>query len=292
MMGSDHPSPKSSAPSAVLFRAWVAFCRNWPFIRGRDRIMRLSISSPRIKKFLQGQPEWMQTREGFRMQVNRELDYTSFMLRLFGNLEPKTGKFILDNMNDSEAFLDIGANVGYFGLLVADRFPNSRVISFEPNPPIEHCLSASVVRNAFDDRMKIVRSAVSNQAGTLSFTVETVNSGHSRIATDSTNGEVIRVNAVVLDHWIKENPPGCRIACVKMDVEGAEVLALKGMVAILERHQPALCIEGYDDQLREFGTSLVELRKLLTDAGYREVAEFDGNLYMKHQSRITNRNVS
>lgn len=217
------------------------------------------------------------------MKIGPEFDYTSFMLRLFGNLEPDTGRFILSNMNDGGTFLDIGANVGYFALLVASKLPQAHVVAFEPNPPVQLCLSESMQRNGFGDRMKVVRKAVSNEAGVVSFAVEAVNSGHSRIATCKTGAHLIQVDAVIFDEWVKANPLTSRVACIKMDVEGAEVLALKGMPELLEKHRPALCIEGYDNQLAEFGSSLAELRQLLMDAGYVEVAPFDGNLYLKHR---------
>lgn len=38
------------------------------------------------------------------------------------------------------------------------------------------------------------------------------------------------------------------------------------------------------NQLREFGSSLEQLKALLAEAGYREAAPFDGNLYMRHAS--------
>lgn len=264
---------------------WAGLCRRWPFIRGRDRFMRISSSSPHIRQMLLRRSEWVRTREGFEMKVGSEFDYTSFMLRLFGNLEPTTGRFILSNMAEGGTFLDIGANVGYFALLVASTLPNAQVVAFEPNPPIELCLSESVRRNGLGDRMKVVRKAVSNKAGAVSFAVEAVNSGHSRMATAGSTADVIQVDAVIFDDWVRANPLSSRVSCIKMDVEGAEVLALKGMTSLLEEHRPALCIEGYDNQLAEFGSSLAELRKLLSDAGYQEVAPFDGNLYLKHKGQ-------
>lgn len=271
---------------SIAFKAWVGLCRRWPFIRGRDRFMRISISNPRIRQRLLARSEWVRTREGFEMKVGTEFDYTSFMLRLFGNLEPKTGSFILSNMKAGETFLDIGSNVGYFALLVASQVPQAHVVAFEPNPPVELCLSESVEKNGLGDRMKVVRKAVSNKVGTVSFAVDTINSGHSRIATGETGADLIQVDAVIFDEWVKANPLASRVACIKMDVEGAEVLALKGMPELLAKHRPALCIEGYDNQLAEFGSSLAELRQLLMDAGYVEVAPFDGNLYLQHRDAV------
>lgn len=217
------------------------------------------------------------------MKVGPEFDYTSFMLRLFGNLEPKTGSFILSNMKAGETFLDIGSNLGYFALLIASKVQQAQVVAFEPNPPVELCLSESVQKNGLGDRMKVVRKAVSNKLGTVSFAVDTINSGHSRIATVATGADLIQVDAVIFDEWVKAHPLASRVGCIKMDIEGAEVLALQGMPELLAKHRPALCIEGYDNQLAEFGSSLAELRQLLMDVGYVEVAPFDGNLYLQHR---------
>ena len=231
------------------------------------------------------QSSWVRTRAGFQLKVSEAFDHTSFALRLFRDFEPMTERFILSNMKDGEVFLDVGANVGYFGLLVASKFPRSSVIAFEPNLAIAACLQASVLRNAFQGCMTVERKALSSQSGSLPFVVEGENSGHSRLATTSV-ANVIKVESVVFDDWVKQFPVGARVACMKMDIEGAEVMALRGMGGLLDGDKPALCVEGYDNQLREFGSSLDELKRLLQDAGYREVAPQDGNLYVKHASLV------
>lgn len=270
--------------NCFFHRAWHHLCRQWPLIRGRDRLMRISSGNESIRSSIMRLPDWVQTRENFAMRVSRDFDYTSFLLRLFGDLEPATKQFFLSNMNDGEAFLDVGANVGYFGLLIAKKFTRSPVVAFEPNPSIADCLQDSIRRNGMGDRMTVARQAVSCKNGSLPFVVEGNNSGHSRLATDTSGNQIIEVETVIFDEWVKSHPIGARVACMKMDVEGAEVMALRGMREFLERDRPALCVEGYDNQLREFGSSLQELKQLLAEAGYREVAPCDGNLYLKHES--------
>jgi FkbM family methyltransferase len=266
-------------------RIWHKICRHWPWIRGRDRLMRISVGNPKIRSHIMAQSSWVRTRAGFELKVSEAFDHTSFALRLFRDFEPMTERFILASMKDGEVFLDVGANVGYFGLLVASKFPQSQVIAFEPNPAIAACLQASVLRNAFHGRITVELKALSSQSGSLPFVVEGDNSGHSRLAATS-GANVIHVETVVFDEWAKHCPPTARVACMKMDIEGAEVLALRGMVGLLDRDRPTLCVEGYDNQLREFGSSLEELKWLLQGASYREVAPQDGNLYLKHVSPL------
>jgi FkbM family methyltransferase len=285
---SNAPSNTSTdRPSRGLFPRMInELARNWPFIRGRDFMNRSSRSNPSVYTHLLSLDEWTKTRENFDIKTNKVYDYTSYSLRLFGDLEPFTKSFVLSNMEPSTTFLDVGANVGYFGLLVAAKFTDCNVLSFEPNPAIASCLQESITRNKLESRMKLVRHAVSNQAGFLPFVVESENTGHSRLAASGSGDNIINVECVVFDEWVKTHPMPSRVSCIKMDVEGAEVMALQGMRELLERDRPALCVEGYDSQLREFGSSLGELKALLQESGYKEVSPFDGNLYMRHSSKI------
>ncbi len=59
------------------------------------------------------------------------------------------------------------------------------------------------------------------------------------------------------------------LSCVKLDIEGAELAALKGGEHAIRRDRPALAIEVHPHQLRDGGWSTAELWMWLVDAGYR-----------------------
>lgn len=215
------------------------------------------------------------------MEVNPGNDFISMGLRLFGNIEPATEAFILDHVPAGGGFADIGANVGYFSLLVATQRPGAYVQSFEPNPPIAGLLEKSVLLNGLTDRVTVNRLAVGDQEGVLPFRLHDTNTGHSRLAADGAPGD-IQVPVVVWDKWWAGKQPEPRIHCVKMDIEGAELLALRGMKEFLQRQKPALIVEGYDEQLREFGCTAAALKQFILDLGYQEARPADGNFYFTH----------
>src|SRR5207244_2911605 len=56
-----------------------------------------------------------------------------------------------------------------------------------------------------------------------------------------------------------------RVGCMKMDIQGPEVLALRGMRTFLREHRPAIVVEATDDSLCRFGFSEMDLRRELED---------------------------
>ena len=78
----------------------------------------------------------------------------------------------------------------------------------------------------------------------------------------------MRINFVTLD-WFCEQT-GYLPDVIKIDVEGYQAKAVRGMMGIVERHRPAVVIELHDpEKLARFGTTNKETVKPLFDMGYR-----------------------
>ncbi|MEN3940937.1 FkbM family methyltransferase [Prosthecobacter sp. SYSU 5D2] len=264
-----------------FFQVYWALARVWPFVRGRDFMLRNILRRPAWRDALAGRSSRVQVRAGFSMCVNPGNDFISMGLKLFGNIEPVTEAFILAHVPPGGGFADIGANVGYFTLRVATGRPGATVHAFEPNPPIATLLEESVQLNGLRGRVIVNRLAVGNVPGVLPFCLHETNTGHSRLAADGATGD-IQVPVIVWDEWWSQQRPEPRIHCVKMDIEGAELLALHGMTGFLQRQKPALIVEAYDHQLREFGCSREKLQQFILGLGYQEARPADGNFYFTH----------
>lgn len=248
--------------------------------------MRHAFPRKPFSEYLSSLPEWTVTREGFRLRTNAGRDYTSLALKLWGDFEPHTKRFLLREVRPGSIFLDLGANVGYFSLLAGLEAKAARVIAFEPNPDIAARLRDSVEANGLHGRVQVVEKALSDRAGEVLFGIDPANSGHSRFA-QADHEKVITVEAVPLDDWLDQNAPNADVSVLKLDVEGAEMQALRGMERMLASARPALIVEGLDDMLREFGSSLEEMTGFLRGLGFREVMpRHDGNTFWKHSSSL------
>jgi FkbM family methyltransferase len=155
---------------------------------------------------------------------------------------------------------DVGANVGFFTLL-ASRLVGAagRVYAFEPIPETAWMLRRHVEMNHAEN-VQVVEAAVSDEAGELRFIA------NGSKSTRSASGTVV-VRAVVIDEMYRRGDIGLP-SLVKMDVEGWESAALRGMRGVLAAAHPKLLIEfhgarheGPDDDSMS--------RAMLHELGYR-----------------------
>lgn len=140
---------------------------------------------------------------------------------------------------------DVGANIGYISVLLASSVgENGQVFAFEPLPSNQDRLQKNIILNP-NAKVKLVPKAVADKAGKSIFLVHT--SGGMGKLEGSLGREVdatqkIEVEAISLDDFVyKENNPAPQL--IKIDIEGGEVLALKGMTHLLQEICPILLME-------------------------------------------------
>jgi FkbM family methyltransferase len=254
------------APAALRFIA-----HHYPLNRGRYAMLRALADDAKCRRWLASLENPTKTRRGFRI-FTLPGDLTSDWIKLYGQHETGTEKFILDHLTAGSTFLDIGANIGYFSLLAAVT-GKAKAVSFEPQRPIADLLLRSVAYHKMGDSVRVERLALSNAPATARMTSCPENTGHSQLANvDDGAAQPYLVPVGVLDEWLIENPVGPVSVC-KIDTEGAELRVLQGMSRLLEREGPAIVVEVIDDFLAEFGGSGPEVLDLLKSHGYCDVSD-------------------
>jgi FkbM family methyltransferase len=188
------------------------------------------------------------------------------------NWEPAETNFILSILKKGGCFLDIGAHLGWFTVLAAHRVgPEGRVYAFEPRQKIFNYMRASVEANGFQERCVLRCAALSDKIGTTSmaaFSAE-FNSGHAfMVMGERPEGAsmVEDIPTLTLDglEWDR------KIDLLKIDVEGAEAIVLKGGRTLLQRDRPVIVSELFPRWLRNVsGVTADEFLKLLKESGYR-----------------------
>lgn len=159
-------------------------------------------------------------------------------------------------------FVDVGANIGYFSLLAAARVgPEGRVFAFEPNPANGELLRQSAAANGFEAIIDLRIAAVAEEAGMLRFVTPGVDSNGMIVGlNESAAVDLPAVEAVTLDHALADCD---RVDIIKMDIEGAEARAWRGMQSIIRRHRPVMLFEFSPTLLRR--TSDVDPAAFLED---------------------------
>lgn len=158
---------------------------------------------------------------------------------VFGTYEIEVTKAILSTVEPGQLVVDVGANIGYFTLLLARRVgAQGKVIAFEPSNRVYAVLEKNLVLNG-QENVTLVNKAVAERSGQVGFShggVERLSSVE-RIVPGSTNP----VAAVSLDDYF--NSVQRRVDFIKVDVEGGEMSVLEGMRGILQNDHPTLLIE-------------------------------------------------
>lgn len=147
---------------------------------------------------------------------------------------------IQKNMN----VLDIGANVGYYTINLANLVgENGKIFAFEPDPSNFSILEKNIKLNNFKNVI-LINKAVSN---TLSPTTLFLNSsntgGHSIVETGNSTKKIV-VTTTTLDEYFKNFTDS--IDLVKIDVEGAEYKVIIGGLNFFKKLKPKYLITEFE----------------------------------------------
>jgi len=158
-------------------------------------------------------------------------------LRLSWNheYEPTETRLFQKEIEPGDVVLDIGANIGYYALLFARHVGSSgKVIAFEPDPRIAVILKRNIAENNYGN-VVVVEKALSHENGHAPFFMNSENFGDNYLTAPETTEGQCEVETVRLDDFLALSPDVPRIRHIKMDIQGAEDWALRGMERTLQR---------------------------------------------------------
>jgi FkbM family methyltransferase len=180
-----------------------------------------------------------------------------------GDYEPVTTSLIESILEEGMTFVDVGAHVGLFSLPAAKWIGETgHVISFEPHPDNYEMLIQNTNRNGLQDRLVAVQSAISDIEQPVELHTSPYNSGDHHLF-HKKGRHTISVPCTTLDLYF---PEGSNIDVIKMDVQGAEAAAFRGMRRVLQENQGIKVIwELSPSLLEDAGSSAQDLLRFLAD---------------------------
>ena len=162
--------------------------------------------------------------------------------------------------------LEAGAHMGYITLQAARAVgPRGRVVTFEANPRTVPLVERNVAANSFDDRVTVVPLALGDAPGRHVFYLSG-GGDTSSFHDPGFEADRIEVDVTTVDRWLEQR---VRIDVVKLDIEGAEVAALRGMERALAHAGAGLVVfaECNPSLLERGGSSADELIATLRGHG-------------------------
>ncbi len=155
--------------------------------------------------------------------------------------------------------LDVGANIGNHACWLVGRF--SHVVCIEPGEIASRVLEANLLSTQARN-WEVVKAALGETHGRGWLErVSQDNLGSNRVSTAGEgSGDVsVRPGGEVLAACAHPELP---LEFIKIDVEGAELLVLKGLAQAIQKGQPLICVEALDGRL------WAEIRDFLRSLGY------------------------
>ncbi len=170
--------------------------------------------------------------------------------------------------------IDVGVNIGQTLLKLKSINPAMKYIGFEPNP---HCCSISleIVSNNNLGNVCIIPSGLSDRCQILKLELnhdDSVDSSATLIeGFRSSEGKSFQhVSVVVLDE-IWQSLSIEKLDLIKIDIEGAELEAMKGMRGVIDQHKPIIIIEvlpSYELSNTFRIKRQSDLAQIISDLGY------------------------
>lgn len=211
--------------------------------------------------------------KGLRWRIESANALDIELVRTIGRIDAAID-WCRSTLDDGSVAIDIGANAGYWTLPLAQV--SKRVVAFEPDSIMRTKLLGNLALNPrIAGKVAVHDQAVADATGQSAFNIRRVvdgdanlNTGLSSLISSTYLESVVTVPTLALDDIAEEH-----LGFIKIDVEGAESLVIRGGVQTLEKHMPLLHWEAaysIDEAASSFNCR--DTLSQLDELGYRHFA--------------------
>lgn len=196
--------------------------------------------------------------QGFKMYLD---EHDSLGLKKNPEYDIHEINLIKSVVGANDVVVDVGANIGYYTLLMAERA--RLVYAFEPDLTNFEILIKNIKLNGMTN-VTAYNFAVGPNHGTVPLNLCTFNSGMHRIyQSEWCKGDVVHVSMVPLNNIVKH------VDFIKMDIEGSEFGALQGAEDLIKNSRPIMLMEFHPPGIEEYGVNPVKQFNYIRNLGYR-----------------------
>lgn len=222
---------------------------------------------------------------GGRFKISATSDLAKRII-MMGDFETELTRVLSNLVGLRGDIINVGANVGFYPVYFAKKFPNIRKIyAIEPNPEAYANLEWNINENRCSDRVETLQICISDEEDESQFALIPGMPEYSSInqivhsAVSEYRQKQISIKVVPLDHAL---PNSIDPALILVDTEGAELLVFRGAERILKKSTPVVFFECDNTLLQKFHHSSEMLEAYLKDIGYAVRNAYDPRLSLKH----------
>ncbi len=173
-------------------------------------------------------------------------------------------------LKPGDTAIDVGAHVGFFTMFLAGLVTSSgHVYGFEPDPRAMSFLRKSVSASQMD-WIDVSSFALASGRGCIPFYLAKGLGSSSAIKSlQQLEATQTSISTVSLDELVDEGRVLGTVRLVKIDIEGFELEAIRGMTKVLKNHRPVVLLEVNKEMLQARGETPSTLFELVTSLNYR-----------------------
>jgi len=211
-------------------------------------------------------PKETKTKEGFFLELERTDPVASGAIAL-GVYERYESELFRSKVKPDMTIIDIGANLGYYTAIASRRAgEKGLVVAFEPEPNFFKLLSRNVSRNNMKNTA-CFEMAVAEKNGLTNLYLSNENKGHNSIIRSEELKTFAQVKTTTLDDFLVSQKIA-KVDMIKMDIEGAEIMALEGMTNTLIKYMPLLFFEFSPHSIIKINKNPIDFLLTLFKIGY------------------------
>ena len=241
-------------------------------ISGKEKTGKVILSRPNLLNWIPTKKITI-NRDGVLLSVPTVIDYMIFVKLDWENEEKEFA--IKHSMNDG-LILDVGSNVGYYTCILAKKYQNSKIISVEASPSIFDILKDNCKLNNFSNVI-LYNYAITDKDDTEIdfYKHDSMSTTDKQTLTDwsipQNQIKKEKTKTLTIDKLLKDENIG-KIQFCKIDIEGAEIMALRGARYTLKKKLiQNMMIEYHSYSNRDYIVNLLKEMDYLVSVKERDI---------------------
>jgi len=194
---------------------------------------------------------------------------------------------LLDSLEPGSIVFDVGANVGLYTVPIGRKLQQrgGKVYAFEPVESNYRQMRRALALNHLETTVQTYPFALGDEEGTISLYLQSNNespTGNAVLVKGDIPAERGNATARItqLDMLAEETDlPGCHF--IKIDVEGAEYMFLRGGAGFIQKHRPVIYGEFNHLWMKRFGHSFLDVAELVGSWNYDLYKQSDGDQFLQ-----------
>lgn len=232
----------------------------------------LTLLSPKPLRFLANRfiiffiPSVLKIEEGKVFIDKSDVGVSSALA--FGIHDPFEIELFRKSIDKGMKVVDVGANIGYYTVIAGVRVGDSgQVFAYEPEEKNFNLLQRNISENKLSC-VKTFKMGLSDKVGIQPMYVSDTHSGIHSFANNRNSSNTVQIETDTLDHSLRQSGVQS-VDIIKIDIEGAEIMALKGMQEIIKNSTNLkIFIEIYPQAIERLGYAPTELLTTLDSFGF------------------------